>query len=144
MQSGKFEDYLKERYRDQVNWYDRKSVWNQRMYKALKCTVIVLSFSVPIVVALSYDQSRAVAIALSSIVAVLTAFVAAFKFYENWVNYRTTCESLKREKYYFDFSLGAYGGCPDREALFVERIESLLSREHTTWLASKEEAGKDM
>jgi hypothetical protein len=142
MQSNEFGEYLKDRYQHQVNWYDKRSELNQIIYGVLKCTTIVLSLSVPIVIALSYDSSRVGIIVLSSIVAVLTALLGTFKFYENWINYRTTCESMKREKYYFDFSLGIYQDSSNKEGLFVKRIEGLLTREHTAWLATKEESEK--
>ena len=31
MNQEDFQKYLKERYEDQINWYDKKSIWNQRM-----------------------------------------------------------------------------------------------------------------
>ncbi len=142
MERAAFDPYVKDRYQNQIDWYDKKAIQNRKRYKVSKTVIIVLSFSVPIVIALSYDFSRIVSIALSSIVAVLSAFVAAFKFYENWVNYRTTCESLISEKHCYDFGIGPYKGCGDREALFVDRIEGLISGEHTKWLALEEEGKK--
>ncbi len=58
-----------------------------------------------------------------------------FKYQETWINYRTTCESLRKEKHFLDANLGDYhwGSDDDRRATFVERVESLISRENTVW-----------
>ena len=31
METEDFQKYLKERYEDQINWYDKKSAWNQKL-----------------------------------------------------------------------------------------------------------------
>ena len=129
-----FEDYLTNRYQQQIDWYDSKSSSNQRTYKFFQVLVIVLSFSTPVIIALSYDSSKIIAIVISFLVAILSSVTATFKFYENWINYRTTCESLRKEKYYYDFGIGPYKGIADKKSLFVERVEDLISKEHTKWI----------
>jgi hypothetical protein len=71
----------------------------------------------------------------SVIVVILTAALKTFKYQENWINYRTTCEALKKEKYLYDAGLSDYQLSDDREAQFVEKVEALLSRENTLWLS---------
>ena len=80
---------------------------------------------------------RWIAIISSGIVAVGTALVKTFKYQENWINYRTTCETLRKEKHYYDAKLYDYRDAKDPEALFVERVEALISRENTLWLISQ-------
>ena len=72
----------------------------------------------------------------SAIVAILTAGLKTFKYQENWINYRTTCETLRKEKHFYDAGLGAYATAADTEAIFVDRVESLISRENTLWLST--------
>lgn len=133
MYPKEFEDYLKNTYQDQINYYDKKSMRNKRLYLICKILIIVVSFSVPIMVA--YDLHKDILVVLSSIVAILSAIVVAFRFYENWMNYRSTCESLKKEKPHYDFGVGPYENIEDKEGLFVKRVEALISREHTEWLS---------
>ncbi len=71
----------------------------------------------------------------SVIVVILTAALKTFKYQENWINYRTTCEALKKEKYFYDAGLSDYQQSDDREAQFIDRVEALLARENTLWLS---------
>ena len=59
----------------------------------------------------------------------LTAGLKALKYQENWINYRTTCQTLRKEKHFYDAELNDYRGAKDKEAVFVERVESLISRD---------------
>ena len=67
-------------------------------------------------------------------VAILTTGLKTFKYQENWINYRSTCETLRKEKRFYDAGLGDYGNTKDKEALFVDRVESMISRENTMWV----------
>ena len=57
---------------------------------------------------------------------------------ENWITYRTTCETLRKEINFYEASIQGYDAVADKEALFVERVESLISREHTLWVTTHE------
>ncbi|MHC4367051.1 MAG: DUF4231 domain-containing protein [Planctomycetota bacterium] len=72
------------------------------------------------------------------------SILKTFKYQENWINYRTTCETLRKEIHFYRVGWGDYRDSKDREALFVERVESLISRENTMWLTTQqpEEAEK--
>ena len=78
-----------------------------------------------------------VATIFSIVVAILAAALKAFKYQENWINYRTTCETLKKEWFYYEARIGDYSTAEDPQALFVERSEALISRENTMWTARK-------
>ena len=65
-------------------------------------------------------------------IAVITAVVSLCQFQENWVEYRTTCESLKHEKFLFLTRTGPYNGDAPFP-LLVQRVESMISKENTTW-----------
>jgi len=43
MDTDKFQKYIEERYYDQINWYDNKSLSNQRWYRQLQWGLIVFS-----------------------------------------------------------------------------------------------------
>jgi len=36
MENSEFEKYLEERYYPQIDWYDKKAIWNQKIYKVFQ------------------------------------------------------------------------------------------------------------
>ena len=141
MDQNAFSNYLENRYEDQITWYDGKAAENQRIYRGLQWSVIVLAAITPVLIELDLDgliQGLGhVPTLTSAIVAILTAGLSTFKYQENWINYRTTCETLRKEKHFYDAGLGDYGKPGNKEALFVERVESLISRENTMWVSTQ-------
>ncbi len=136
METEDFQKYLKERYEDQINWYDKKSASNQKLYRYFQWSVIILATITPVLVAMP-QKTRWPAIIIAALVAIGTSILKTFKYQENWINYRTTCETLRKEIHFYRAGLGDYRDSEDREALFVERVESLISRENTMWLTTQ-------
>lgn len=131
METGQFEEYVKTRYEKELRWYDRKSTKYKDLYLVLQGSAIALAAVTPVLISL--DRKTA-SLSTSLAVAILTATLKIFKLQENWINYRTTCETLKKEIYFYNALVGDYLNTTDREALFVERVESVISRENTLWL----------
>ncbi|CAN5752927.1 hypothetical protein BH10BAC2_BH10BAC2_07220 [soil metagenome] len=140
------ETYLKTRVDDQINWMDGKSSWNQKIYKRLKIAEIVAAALVPMLAGYqtqTTDTRSTLGIiigALGIIIVILSSIRQLNKYQENWITYRTTAESLKREKFLFET-----GAMPYNDDLafqkFVINTESLLSKENESWKAvwSKQE-----
>jgi hypothetical protein len=137
-----FEEYLENRYRDQVTWYDKKSVFNEKCFRRIQWGTIILSAVTPVSIAITFgtsnDYAKWIPIITSFLVAVFASSQKAFKFEENWINYRTTCETLKKEIHLYEAGVGEYSTTEDREALFVQRVEGLISRENTLWLVTSQ------
>ncbi len=145
MEVDKFESYLKDRYNDQIKWYSDKSSRNKSLYMVFQWGVIIFSTSLPVLVASIPKEYQWITIGISIILAIGTGSLKTFKFQENWVNYRTISESLKKEKHFYDAELSDYSNSDDKEALFVERVETLISRENSLWISThtqKEEKEK--
>lgn len=148
MNQEDFQKYLKERYENQTDWYDKKSIWNQKMYRRFQWAVIVLSAITPVLVAIVAIRPEVKvtswpAVVISALVAIGTTSLKTFKYQENWINYRTTCETLRKEIHFYNAGVGDYKDTDDRQTLFVERVEALISRENTMWLtAHKPKEGK--
>ena len=129
------EEYLEERLQGQIDWYDRKSVQNQKWFKRLQVAAIIASATIPFLA--GYITETTVFLKLSVgvlglAVAAITAILGLYKFQENWLEFRTTCESLKHEKYLFLTKSEPYNqGEPFKH--LVERVESLVSKENTSW-----------
>ncbi len=142
MEPDAFQRYLDERYLPEVRWYDDRARKNRAWYVPLQWVVILLSVGAPIMVAIGVSWARWAGISMSAGVAVLTAGLKTFRFDENWLNFRTTCETLKKEQYLHGARAGQYRSAADPEALFVERVESLISCEHTAWVTTHTQKNK--
>ena len=57
-----------------------------------------------------------------------------FKLQENWINYRTICETLRKEIHYYNAGIGEYEHTDNKKKMFVQRVEAIISRENTLWL----------
>ena len=149
MTDQEFKSYIDGRYQDQVDWYGVKAGVNQRIYHQMQWTIIILAAVTPVLVVFVLDKDLPTGLShlpavTSAVVAILTAAMKTFKYQENWISYRTTCESLRKEKHFYDADLGDYQGGADanKRAAFVNRVESLISRENSVWLTTQKTEGQ--
>lgn len=136
-----FSDTTMERLDRQIEWYDKRSLYNQRVFKGLKIAEIVAGALVPLAAGLSVRPL--VTGGLGVLIVILEGLQQVSQYYHNWITYRSTCESLKHEKYLYLAKAGPYADAADAHALLAERIESLISQEHAKWIAGRERTGKD-
>lgn len=136
-------DYIQQRLEDQIGWYSDKSAWNQARYKWLRLTEICSAAVIPFLSGMG-DRVPCGAWVIGTL-GVLIALAAAagslFKFHENWIQYRTTAEQLKHEKFLFLTGTRPYDD-EERFSSLVQRIESLISKENSTWAQVAKKAGK--
>ena len=124
------------RLQDQIDWYDTKSGRAQSWFKRLKVATLALAAGLPVAVAAS--ASGWLLSAMGALVAVIEGVQQLYKFQENWITYRSTCEALRHEQYLYLAGAGPYAGASSRDALLAERIEGLVSQEHAKWAAVEE------
>jgi hypothetical protein len=142
MTDEKFEDYLKTRYHGAISYYGSRAGSNKHLYNSFQWSVIIISAVMPVMVVSFTDYKLATA-GLSLILAIGTSALKAFKFQENWISYRQMAETLKQEEHFYDADLGSYATASDKRAMFVDHVESLISRENSIWTnmhQQKEEA----
>jgi len=134
-----FKAFRENRYQYQLDWYDRKAGENQRHYRRMQWAVVVLAAVTPVLIEIegAWIRSLHLPTVTSAVVAILTAGLKTFKYQENWINYRTTCETLRKEQYLYTAGLDEYRDAADKEAVFVERVEGLMSRENTKWVSTQ-------
>jgi len=133
--------YLEQRVRDQVEWYGRKSRWNQRWFRLLRVVEIVAAAMIPFLTAVpDVPRMKYVIGGLGVLITVVAGVLALFQFQERWAEYRTTSESLKRERFLFLTGAEPYAGA-DGFPVFVQRVETLLSKENAGWAQSFVKAG---
>lgn len=147
MDKAAFDDYVTNRYQDQLKYYEAISAGNQKKYKRFQWILIVLTALTPVFAALKtikwgdfvmpVDLSVLVLVT-STIVAILTTGLKTFNYQELWIVSRTTQEMLKPELYYYNFNVGDYGAQGvDKESVFVTRVEAILGSEHKQWPPAK-------
>jgi hypothetical protein len=127
------EDPTWDRLEDQIGWYSRKSVENQRLYKWLKLLEIAVAASLPVVAAV--HSPVWVTGGLAAVIVVLEGAQHLYQYQEHWITYRSTAEALKHERYLYLAQAGWYAG-DDRHGQLAERLEGLISREHAQWTIS--------
>lgn len=136
MNKEDFDKYIKDRYEMQKAWYDRKATENQKAYQRNQWATVVLAALTPFLIIIGEGWLKWLAVGVAIAVAITTGAVRAFKYHENWINYRTTCETLKKEINFYKANTQGYESADDKEQLFVERVEALISRENTLWVTT--------
>lgn len=142
MDKAEFKNYVNTRYEEQIAWYDRRAVLYHNVYIVVQWKLIILSALTPIIIILGEGWTKWLAVGVAVLVAISTAALKIFKYQENWINYRTTCETLRKEIHFYNAGIQGYDNVEDKEALFVERVESLISRENTLWVLTHEKEEK--
>lgn len=126
-------DPIMERLEDQIHWYDLKSGINMRWYKRLKISEIASAAVIPFLAASNIPRAMLVTGVLGVLVTLFEGMLQLNQYHENWIRYRSTCESLKHEKYIYLANAGPYANVEKPRALLAERVESLVSQEHAKW-----------
>jgi hypothetical protein len=139
LEKNTFEDYLKNRYQGAIKWYDKKSQQNKKRYDVFQWVLIISSSITPVLIAINFGLSefaylKWVAVIVAVVVTISASSIRIFRFHDNWVSYRTTCETLKKELYMHQAGIGEYRNSADKDSIFVERVEILISQENTLWL----------
>ena len=132
------EEYVELRLDDQIGWYDKKSGAAQKMFKRLRGWEIVVAASIPVLASLNgllyigpIDNSMMMGF-LGAAVVILSSLLGLGHYQENWAQYRTTCESLRHERFRYLTKTEPYGGA-GAFPLLVERVENLISKENSEW-----------
>jgi hypothetical protein len=135
-------DPIMERLEDQISWYDRKSMTNERYFKRIKIVEIAAAAIIPFLSAFTFPRVMWVTGGLGVLITILEGMLHLNQYQQNWIAYRSTCESLKHEKYVYLGKAAPYAGTPDPHALLAERIESLVSQEHAKWASVQQQEPK--
>lgn len=124
------EQYINNRVNNQIDWHDKKSVWNKWAY--LICSIIAVVGSILVSITIQYCDVLATII--SALVAISVGINNLFKFQKKWMLYRATSELLNSEKMKFEVKAGAYSGATeDSEKLFCDKIETILNNTNQEW-----------
>jgi hypothetical protein len=138
MTDATFSEYYKSRYLAQQEWYSLRARLNRKKYMAYQAILLTMTCATTLLIAmeaiLNWTVWKILALLSSGTATLAASLLRAFKYEENWINYRQTSEALKKEKYQFETGLDVYGTAKDPRILFVARVESLISRESDRWV----------
>ena len=133
----KSDEYMTQRLDDQIQWYDAKSTQNQCWYKGLRTVQFAAAALIPFLTGVLTTEgvaSKLVVGLLGVAIAIITATLDLFRFQEHWIEYRTTSETLKKERLLFLTESDPYGHeISTRFQLLVQRVEGLISKENSNW-----------
>ena len=135
-------DPVMERLENQISWYDRKAVLNQRFYRSIKTSEIVAAALIPFVAAIDLPRAVWVTGAMGVLITILEGLLQLNQYEQNWISYRATCETLLREKFCYLAGAVHYAGIANPRALLAQRVESIVSQEHANWAMTRQEPGK--
>lgn len=145
-------DPLMERLDRRIAWYDRSAKKNQLLFRSFKAFTLVAAAAIPFSASLSaagFSTADAgpgglttfVAGLLGAAIVVVEGLQQLFQWQQNWLNYRSTSESLDRERSLFLVGAGSYLDVPNPRVLLAERIEQIMGQEHSKWMALSEQSG---
>jgi Protein of unknown function (DUF4231) len=146
-------EYIEKRLEDQISWYNRKSISYQSKYKRLRKAELIgaallpllggLAISVPNLLGGSANPAALnagtiitmVVALLGASIAIIAGLLGLGRYQEQWLEYRSTCEGLKREKILFQARVAPYDA-NEPFHLLVQRAETLMSSENIKWMQS--------
>ena len=121
---------------DQIIWYDEKSKNAQKYYKAYQIVEIILATLIPLLAGYSqsYKQITFIVGLFGAVIAIIESITKLYKFHENWIQYRTTCEMLRYQKYLYLTGSAPYNSKDETvDNVFVRTIENIISAENNQW-----------
>lgn len=127
---------------DQIEWFDGKASHNQFWYRRLKLVTIGAGALVPVSALVPASQGLPLDKFFTAFVGVILVVSEGLQqlhqFHANWISYRATCEQLKSEKSMYWGKAGPYAAGGNLEALLTERVEAILTQEHSRWISVHE------
>lgn len=128
---------------DQISWYDGKSERAQRWFKTLKIIQLVVAGAIPLVAVFALPAPDKITAILGLLILVVEGLQQLNQYQANWISYRSTCESLRHEKYLFLALAGPYANVESPLRSLADRIEGLISQEHAKWITTQESVNRE-
>jgi protein-S-isoprenylcysteine O-methyltransferase Ste14 len=135
--TDKREEFAIARYNNQRSWYSRKANLYKKITHIVSASVVVMSVLLPVSTSVLPCEwkFRWVSLVLSLGIGLATGLAGVFRWRELWISYRATEEALKREYSFYMVKSGTYKGIDDPVSEFMNRVEMILSDEHSKWIS---------
>lgn len=126
------EQYRERRLKPQIDYYDKKSIQNQKRFYLFSVIDLTLTALVPVA---SLSSHNGVTALLGAVATIASGILLLYKHKDLWTKYRFICETLKTYEIKFDNRIGNYSTLSDDDAikLFIESCEQLMANEHDEW-----------
>lgn len=133
------EQFVLQRYEGQRDWYSKKANSYKKITHVVSVAVVVMSVILPVATSVlpSGWEYRWFPVALSLGIGLATGISGVYRWRELWISYRATEEALKREYSFYYVRAHGYADTDDPVAMFADRIEEILSDEHTKWVSAE-------
>jgi hypothetical protein len=147
--SDEHKEWMRDRWLDQVQWFDQHARNANRRYYVLRVIAITGGVLVPALVSLSpglseawiWDWVKPTAFVVSLLVAASVGLDSFFRFGDRWRHFRRTAELLKTEGWLFIEGGGRYKQHQHRSdfhdrffPLFATKVEELVRRDVEVYL----------
>ena len=134
--------YLKDRWLDQLEWFERKAGQNQRTHRNLRIVSLVGGVISPVLInaAVTNDEGwlQLTAVLVSVIVGIAVALEGFMRPGDKWLQYRQTAEVLRGEWWLYISLVGEYSAYATVAAghhHFVERVEKTIGNNIAGYVA---------
>lgn len=144
------EDYIRDRINDQLRFYDKKAGRYKSLYLSMRAATVIGGAMVPVLVNLNFapvivnlgsfvftvNGIKVSTTVISLMVVLFVSLESVYHFKEQWRNYRSTAELMKKEYFLYASGQGRFAGKTEAEAyrLFVEQIETAIDVENASTL----------
>ena len=129
----------------QSDWYGKNARKNRTIYVSLKTIQLVMAAMIPLVSLADVPElSRWSTAILGALIGAIEGFLQLGQYQQNWHSYRSTREALKSEEMLFRGEAGPYADPTNKRQLFIERSCAVISREHSSWVATQRETLKEV
>jgi hypothetical protein len=134
------EEYISERMNDALAWYDKNADKHKKNYLRMRAATVIGGALVPVLVNLkipSIDIYIDITTTIISLMVVLlVSLESVYHYREQWTNYRSTEQNLRREYFLFTSKGGVYADKdkPSAYQHFVERVEEIIGAENASTL----------
>ncbi len=135
-------NYLEDRLEGQRKWHSDKASLNKNRYQLVEMITIIAGATIPVINVIDFEfinepSIRFLSALIGAIIVVAAGLSKLFKFQENWINYRTLSETLKREQEFYRYEVGDYDARSDQKRLklLVQRVENILASATEQYMA---------
>ena len=129
-----------ERWQSQKDYYSKRVGSYKRWHLGLQLYMGVIAVFVPVLLSIS-EVPKIIPSILSATIAAAAVIENVNRYGENWRTFRTTLESLKRERILYDIGADVYKdlSVDDAATLFATRTEDILRTEWTGYFPSDQQ-----
>lgn len=147
------ESYINDRVDDQIKYFDRNAVKNQRIYRFLRMTAISCNVLTTLAIVLTFAVPAHLKVPMGIAALVLTLIVLAtyqieefYNFGAKWQKFRIVGELIKSEKYMFLNGAGVYasGEIEQRKRIFVKKVEDIFRSTDMSYFSLTVEPSKGL